>query len=57
MSHMKGINPKYGVFNYTCSDHSCARSLYKQQKVISVKEMKRNTVSTSETVFFRYNMD
>ena len=33
MSHMKGINPKYGVFNYTCSDHSCARSLYESQRL------------------------
>ena len=57
MSHMKGINPKYGVFNYTCSDHSCARSLYKQQKVVSVKEMKANTVSTFETVFTQNNTD
>ena len=53
MSHKKGFKLTYGVFSYTCSDFSCARSLYKQQKVISVKEMKRNTVSANETVFFR----
>ena len=57
MSHMEGINLKYGVFNYTCSDLSCARSLHELQKVVSVIEMKTNTVSTSETVFFRNNMD
>ena len=36
MSHKKGFKLTYGVFSYTCSDFSSARSLYKQQRLIVV---------------------
>ena len=36
MSHKKGFKLTYGVFSYTCSNLSSARSLYKQQRLIVV---------------------
>ena len=36
MSHKKGFKLTYGVFSYTCSNFSFARSLYKQQRLIVV---------------------
>lgn len=36
MSHKKGFKLTYGVFSYTCSNLSSARSLYKQQRLIVI---------------------
>ena len=59
MSHMKGINPKYGVFNYTCSDHSCARSLYESQrlKVTNTFNQKRTPYQLLRRCSLVNNMD
>ena len=59
MSHMKGINPEYGVFNYTYSDHSCARSLYESQrlKVTNTFHQKRTPDQLMKRCSLVNNMD
>ena len=54
MSRKKGFKLTYGVFSYTCSNLSSARSLYKQQRLIVVcafnqKEYRINLIRYSQT--------
>ena len=58
MSHKKGFKLTYGVFSYTCSDFSCARSLYKQQRLIVVYTFNLKRIPNQlDTVFTNHNTD
>lgn len=52
MSHEKGFKLTYGVFSYTCSNFSFARSLYKQQRLIVVYTFNQKRIPNQlDTVF------
>ena len=52
---LKKVMLFYGVFSYTCSDSSSARSLYELQKVICI--LLKKTPNQLDTVFTQNNMD
>ena len=58
MSHKKGFKLTYGVFSYTCSNLSSARSLYKQQRLIVVYTFNQKRIPNQlDTVFTNHNTD
>ena len=57
MSYKKGFKLTYGVFSYTCSNLSSARSLYKQQRLIVIctfnqKEYRINLIRYSTSTIW-----
>ena len=58
MSHKKGFKLTCGVFSYTCSNLSSARSLYKQQRLIVIYTFNLKRIPNQlDTVFHQHNMD
>ena len=58
MSHKKGFKPTYGVFSYTCSDFSSARSLLEfKPQVITIFGNEKRTPNRLDLVFTKPNTD